>query len=36
MAATALLLQSRTDENGELLDVKGQAIPEVMPPGIIG
>lgn len=36
MAATTLLLQSRTDENGELLDVKGQAIPEVMPPGIIG
>jgi hypothetical protein len=36
MATTALLLQSRTDENGDLLDVKGQAIPEVMSPGIIG
>jgi hypothetical protein len=35
-AASVLVLQSATDENGQLLDLKGQAVPEVMPPGIIG
>jgi hypothetical protein len=29
-------MQSGMDETGQLLDLKGQAIPEVMPPGIIG
>jgi hypothetical protein len=36
IAASVLLMQSGTDENGQLLDLKGQSIPEVMPPGIIG
>jgi hypothetical protein len=36
IAASLLLMQSGMDETGQLLDLKGQAIPEVMPPGIIG
>jgi hypothetical protein len=36
IAASVLLMQSGMDETGQLLDLKGQAIPEVMPPGIIG
>jgi hypothetical protein len=35
-AASVLLMQSGMDETGQLLDLKGQAIPEVMPPGMIG
>jgi hypothetical protein len=35
-AASQLLMQSGMDETGQLLDLKGQAIPEVMPPGMIG
>ncbi|KAE9364482.1 hypothetical protein N431DRAFT_447657 [Stipitochalara longipes BDJ] len=35
IAASVLLMQGGTDENGQLLDLKGQAVPEVMPPGII-
>jgi len=36
IAASALLTQGGMDENGQLVDLKGQAVPEVMPPGIIG
>ena len=35
-AANTLLEESRSDENGEILDLKGQSMPEIMPPGIIG
>jgi hypothetical protein len=34
--ASVLLRQGGTDDDGQLLDLKGQAIPEVMPPGVIG
>jgi hypothetical protein len=35
-SASKLLMQSGTDKNGQLLDLEGEVIPEVMPPGIIG
>lgn len=35
-SASMLLMQSGTDKNGQLLDLEGEVIPEVMPPGVIG
>jgi len=35
-SASVLLMQSGTDKNGQLLDLEGEVIPEVMPPGVIG
>lgn len=35
-SASVLLMHSGTDKNGQLLDLDGEPIPEVMPPGIIG
>ena len=35
-SASVLLMQSGTDKNGQLLDLGGEVIPEVMPPGVIG
>ena len=36
IAASVLLMQGCMDKNGQLLDLNGQAVPEVMPPDIIG